>query len=152
MVPSTENVFPHAIYTADMPLGRHLWKFGQWLCRWARLQTLTLLRQKTVISLPYFMRQKTISDDLSSPFLFFILNWVIKGTKKTNEKGNKTHWLDFLKVCWYRTCKTAHRQSLPRVQGLSSTKITCSRHFELFNLFKNQGTQNLTLVFVTKPN
>ena len=26
MVPSTENVFPHAIYSADMPLGRHLLK------------------------------------------------------------------------------------------------------------------------------
>ena len=26
MVPSTEIVFPHAIYTADKPLGKHLLK------------------------------------------------------------------------------------------------------------------------------
>ena len=45
-----------------------------------------------------------------------------------------------------------HRRRLPLVQGLSSTKITCSRRLELYNLFKNQGLQNLTFVFVTKPN
>ena len=48
--------------------------------------------------------------------------------------------------------QTAHRRRLPLIQGLSSTKITCSRRLELYNLFKNQGLQNLTFVFVTKPN
>ena len=54
------------------------------------------------------------------------------------------------------TSLTAHVDGSPPtstpVQGLSSTKIPCSRCFELYNLFKNEGLQNLAFVFVTRPN
>ena len=54
------------------------------------------------------------------------------------------------------TSLTAHVDGAPPtstpVQGLSSTKIPRSRCFELYNLFKNEGLQNLAFVFVTRPN
>ena len=69
------------------------------------------------------------------------------------KKESKIHLLYFLKVFGTaQIYQTAHRQRLPPVQGLLSTKIPCSRRLELYNLFKNQGLQNLTFVFVTKLN
>ena len=77
---------------------------------------------------------------------------VIKKTEKKKEKRNTIYWLHFFRSLLVPHMQTAHRQRLPLVQGLSSTKIPCSRRLELYNLFKNQGLQNLTFVFVTKPN
>ena len=44
------------------------------------------------------MRQKTIFDDPSSPFSFFMQNKVIEGTEKKMKKESKIHLLYFLKV------------------------------------------------------
>ena len=79
------------MYTTDKPLGRHLIieslgsgyaaeAFKPWL----------YLKQKPVISLPCFVRQKAIFDDHSSPFLFFIKNYVIKKTEKKKKETRLT--------------------------------------------------------------
>ena len=69
-------------------------------------------------------------------------------------KRNKIHWLDFLKVHgWYRTCRrlTANVYALFKAFRLQKYHVQ-DHYLELYNLFKNQGLQNLTVVFVTKLN
>ena len=75
-----------------------------------------------------------------------------KGYRKKNEKRKQDSLMIFFKRLLVPHMQTAHRRRLPLVQGLSSTKMPCSRHLEWYNLFKSQGLQNLTFVFVTKPN
>ena len=74
MVPSTENVLPHAIYTADKPLGRHLLKVWVVVMPLSPPSNPDSTKTKNSHLITLFMRQKTIFDDLSSPFLFFTLN------------------------------------------------------------------------------
>ena len=70
---------------------------------------------------------------------------------KKKKKRNKIHWLDFLKVCWYRTCRRLTANVYPLFKAFHLQKYHVQDHcLELYNLFKNQGLHNLTVVFVKK--
>ena len=60
------------------------------------------------------------------------------------KKENRIHLLDFLKVCWYRTCRRRTAKVYLLFKAFRLQKIPGSRRLELYNLFKNQGLQNLT--------
>ena len=47
------------------------------------------------------------------------------------------HLLDFLKVCWYRTCRRRTAKVYPLFKAFRLQKIPCSRRLELYHLFKN---------------
>ena len=145
MVPSKIS-FPMLYILRISPLEGTYWRFGQWLCRWC-LQTLTLLKTKT----HSFQGNPVLWD--KRPFLMTLLVHFYfsyqersfslvhtelsnKGDRKKMKKENKIHWLDFLKVCWYRTCRRRTANVYPLFKAFRLQKyhvqdawncITCLR-------------------------
>ena len=125
MVPSKKS-FPMLYILRISSLEGTYWRFGQWLCCWC-LQTLTLLKTKT----SHF---REIRDQRSFSLVHTELS--NKGDRKKMKKENKIHWLDFLKVCWYRTCRRRTANVYPLFKAFRLQKyhvqdawncITCLR-------------------------
>ena len=97
------------------PLEGTYWKFGKWLCCWG-LQTLTLFKTKISHFITLFCEKK---DHFWWPFksIFIFHSELSNKTtwKKKLKQENKIHLLDFLKVCWYRTCRQRTACSRPFV-------------------------------------
>ena len=134
------------------PLEGTYWKFGKWLCCWG-LQTLTLFKTKISHFITLFCEKKAhFWWPFKSIFIFHSELSNKTTWKKKLKQENKIHLLDILKVCWYRTCRQRTAKVYPLFKAFRLQKIPCSRRLELYNPFKNQGLQNLTFFFVTKPN